>query len=139
MCIVDIYQYSIEMIRYKMIHSRRFFKSQRILFDCLVLSRGSDYEQYFPHVAEFAKYLAKVSRRPALFASYFWWREYYRAEPCDHNIICHRRLLQKVSRYKQSEDPETPQLHDTAGVLRSLLRAAPGPGPSLSGPRRLGD
>ena len=100
MCIVDIYQYSIEMIRYKMIHSRRFFKSQRILFDCLVLSRGSDYEKYFPHVAEFAKYLVKVSRRPALFASYFWWREYYRAEPCDHNIICHRRLLQKVSRYK---------------------------------------
>ena len=42
------------------------------------------------------------------------------------------------TRYKQSEDPETPPLHDTAGVLRSLLRAAPGPGPSLSGPRRLG-
>ena len=29
-------------------------------------------------VSETAKYLLKVSEDPELFASYFWWRDYYR-------------------------------------------------------------
>ena len=33
----------------------------------------------FSSVKDLAKYLERVGRNQTLFASYFWWRDYYRA------------------------------------------------------------
>ena len=37
-----------------------------------------------------------MSEDDALFASYFWWRKFYTAKPCDHDIVCHASSLTKV-------------------------------------------
>ena len=37
-----------------------------------------------------------VSKSPSLFASYFWWRGYYKEEFCDHKIVCHKKSYQEV-------------------------------------------
>ena len=49
---------------------------------------------FFP---AFALHIQRVSRDPSLFASYFWWKDFYRIEPCNHKIICHKKLFDKVS------------------------------------------
>ena len=46
---------------------------------------------------DFALHIQRVSRDPSLFASYFWWKKYYKIEPCNHHIICHKKLFKKVS------------------------------------------
>ena len=39
----------------------------------------------------------KVSEDEALFASYFWWRKFYRARPCSEQhemgVACHRETF----------------------------------------------
>ena len=45
---------------------------------------------------EFAQYVLTVSKSPSLFASYFWWRDYYKEEFCDHKIVCHKKSFQQV-------------------------------------------
>ena len=47
-------------------------------------------------IAEFAQYVLTVSKSPSLFASYFWWRDYYKEEFCDHKIVCHKKSYQEV-------------------------------------------
>ena len=51
-------------------------------------------------ILDFANYLIEVAKSPSIFSSYFWWREFYVAETCDHNIICHKRLVNKVNHEK---------------------------------------
>lgn len=51
---------------------------------------------FFPSI-DFALHIQRVSRDPSLFASYFWWKKYYKVEPCNHHIICHKKLFEKVS------------------------------------------
>ena len=50
----------------------------------------------FLFIAEFAQYVLTVSKSPSLFASYFWWRDYYKEEFCDHKIVCHKKSYQEV-------------------------------------------
>merc|ERR1712183_848223 len=47
----------------------------------------------FKSFDDFAKYVVTVSQDDELFASYFWWRKFYRARPCNTRhgmeIACH--------------------------------------------------
>ena len=45
---------------------------------------------------DFALHILRVSRDPSLFASYFWWRDFYKAESCNHKIICHKKSFENV-------------------------------------------
>ena len=50
----------------------------------------------FSSVEQLAEYLKLVARNDSLFASYFWWRDYYKEEFCDHKIVCHKKSFQQV-------------------------------------------
>lgn len=43
----------------------------------------------FSSFQDFAEHIVSVSQNDSLFASYFWWRDFYQARPCDHGITCH--------------------------------------------------
>ena len=53
------------------------------------------YQQNNSHkkYVEFAKYIVRVSEDDALFASFFWWRKFYRAKKCENRhgmeIFCY--------------------------------------------------
>ena len=47
-------------------------------------------------ISAFALHIQRVSRDASLFASYFWWKDFYKIEPCNHKIICHKKLFEKV-------------------------------------------
>ena len=47
----------------------------------------------------FAEQIVSISQDDSLFASYFWWREFYHAKPCDHGIACHTSSYTDVRKY----------------------------------------
>ena len=50
---------------------------------------------------DFAAHVVAVSEDDQLFASYFWWRKYYRATPCrvrqGMEIACHTATFTEVT------------------------------------------
>ena len=50
---------------------------------------------------DFAAHVVAVSEDDQLFASYFWWRNYYRATPCKDRygmeIACHKSTFTEVT------------------------------------------
>ena len=40
----------------------------------------------FPSVSSLATYLAKVSSDDSLYASYFWWKEFYQVRTSDQDL-----------------------------------------------------
>ena len=48
---------------------------------------------------DFAKHIVSISKDDSLFASYFWWREFYQARHCDHGITCHSSSFIDVSKF----------------------------------------
>ena len=53
-------------------------------------------------IQDAAKYMIKVSEDDKLFASYFWWRDYYKEEFCDHRHICHKKSYQQANSHKKN-------------------------------------
>ena len=47
----------------------------------------------FFNYIEFAEYIVRVSEDDALFASFFWWKQFYRANKCENRngmeIFCY--------------------------------------------------
>ena len=73
---------------------------------------------------DFALHIQRVSRDPSLFASYFWWKKYYKIEPCNHHIICHKKLFEKVSCLQNSLSPHVWHLKAFCSLCSSLHKAS---------------
>ena len=76
-----------------------------LIFPRFVLIIDFLYNQYIQSInqykrfisIDFAKHIVSVSQNDSLFASYFWWRDFYQARPCDHGITCHSSSFTDVS------------------------------------------
>ena len=49
------------------------------------------YFKYIFSIIDFAQHIIRVSQDDSLFASYFWWRDYYASPGCDHYVACSSR------------------------------------------------
>ena len=87
-----------------------------------ILSWFGNHLYYFE---EFAKYIVRVSEDDALFASYFWWKEYYRASRCDNRqgmeIFCYS--FTQVARYSTTQRLlHMLSLRPTVNSVRNYMR-----------------
>merc|ERR1712059_82773 len=61
----------------------------------------------FTGIKELAAYLVRVGSDPALYSSYFWWRDYYSFLNCPPNTDCN------MEKYREGMCGLCQALHDT--------------------------
>ena len=68
----------------------------------------------------------KVSEDEALFASYFWWRKFYRARPCSEQhemgVACHRETFTTAYCQLCARLHHQPLMSRPAGLRLSVTR-----------------